>query len=353
MKTLDELVNIAILSNNVTLLKFIFEQGYNDVEACFKLVEKRTGSAIEGPPVTKDIMNFLIEKIETSPKKSMVRPLIIHKVQKDMATNWCHRVNNNSTLMLTVIDDPAQAERDLDSGIVSLEEINYRNNSNFTVLLYLSINACKIENSISLIQKLIVLGADVNLCNNSGSTPLMYACRHSNEDSKPEVVDILLAHPKIDVNIKNDGEGMNAFEYACSYVSTTSSIETVKKLLQHPQIDVNVRDMILDRKTGKFFGQTVLMRVSFHSANPLKLEIMKLLLAREDIDINATCNTIGVTALGYLLKNTKLVIPKFSMNAIQMLIAHPKMDWNVKCHKGKTVSDYLIEELRPLPVKTT
>jgi ankyrin repeat protein len=81
---------------------------------------------------------------------------------------------------------------------------------------------------------------DVNLQNNNGWTALMVASRTSNTDSTEETVKMLLEHSKIDVNLQNKN-GWTALMIASRTSNTNSTENTVKMLLEHPNIDINLQ----------------------------------------------------------------------------------------------------------------
>jgi len=84
------------------------------------------------------------------------------------------------------------------------------------------------EDNEKQVRELIPQIKDINIKNWNGETLLMYATRHQNN---PNIVELLLIHPDIDVNIEK--EGKNALYYAIKniYPSYTNKEETIKLLL--------------------------------------------------------------------------------------------------------------------------
>lgn len=114
---------------------------------------------------------------------------------------------------------------------------------------------------------------NVNYQNANGSFPLKIACYQGNK----EMINTLLTHPDINVNLKGTIDNCTVLIYACR----RGDIETVKALLAKPEIDKTVKDN---------FGNTALIAASSHG----HAEIVKLLV--DDCTINMT-NSSGNTAL--------------------------------------------------------
>ena len=74
-------------------------------------------------------------------------------------------------------------------------------------------------------------GFKVNMDHEYGYTLVHYAC---DEDSRSAVIPILLAHPDIDVNVK-DEDGQTPFYYACN-----GRPSCVREMLKDSRVKVNV-----------------------------------------------------------------------------------------------------------------
>ena len=140
-----------------------------------------------------------------------------------------------SALMVTLKQNPVQALKDLESGEVSLEEINHQNSGKWTALMYVCRNSCKISNSAVLIQKLLDLGANVNLKMADDFTALILTCSSSNTDDK--AAEILLKHPGIEVNHFTSSGYDTALTFACHNGFT----KRVEMLMKHPKIDIKIK----------------------------------------------------------------------------------------------------------------
>lgn len=99
-------------------------------------------------------------------------------------------------------------------------------------------------------------------------TPLMYACNNNNL----EAVKLLIEHPDIDANVKDDG-GHTAFYYVCVYINC--DLDIIKLLISDPRVDVNIPDNL---------GMTA---YSACLQNPQDcVEVIKILISDNRIDKN-------------------------------------------------------------------
>ena len=176
---------------------------------------------------------------------------------------------------------------------------------------------------------------DVNL-KFEGNTPLFTAC---NEDN-PDVVELLLEREDIDINIR-DNNGFTPFILAClkgnievvklfleredishdlalvlHLACHVGQIEVVKVLLNHKNINVNAQDT--DGRTPLFMAcDSPIVTIE------TKVKIVKMLLDKEGIDIEAKNYESGLTAIDvarnegleeitWMLENHgKPLLPKF------------------------------------------
>jgi ankyrin repeat protein len=111
--------------------------------------------------------------------------------------------------------------------------------------------------------------------------------------------------------VTEEGETPLHVAYACN------SLRAIKELLQLPATLVNARD-------GQ--GTTPLTR-AVEEENEVALT---LLLARQDIDVNASGGSYGASALAIAVLNGSLSI-------VELLLAHPLIDINVMVEKGQTL----------------
>ena len=159
-------------------------------------------------------------------------------------------VKKNSSLMFTIHRNPLKALNDLKNGVYSDDYINYQNEYGWTILHYLCRNAAKIPYAHDLIEFLLNHPIiDVNLKNGSNrhhSTPLMLACRNLHTDSDEKTVEMLLKHKNIIVDQRfdfNDIYNWTVLMIICYFFSINGIGEkSIELLLQHPKTDVNIQN---------------------------------------------------------------------------------------------------------------
>ena len=140
---------------------------------------------------------------------------------------------------------------------------------------------------IAKIQEAIRAGADVNVKNKYGVTPLCIA----SQNAHAEIVKLLIA-AKADVNVADKTDGVTPL-----YMASQKGHAEIVRLLLAAKADVNVA-----RKTD---GVTPLSMASQGG----HAEIVKLLIAAKT-DVNAARKTDGVTPLGIALQESHTEIVK-------------------------------------------
>lgn len=88
---------------------------------------------------------------------------------------------------------------------------------------------------LATIQAILRKGGDVNAPDFNGNTPLMNACIWGN----PDVIKVLLNHPKIKVNVINAQPG-SAPMTALIYASIYAKIEAINCLINDESLDLDV-----------------------------------------------------------------------------------------------------------------
>ena len=141
---------------------------------------------------------------------------------------------------------------------------------------------------------------NINAQDKFGKTPLIIAISHGCE----EVVRILLAQPNLDVNMA-DMAGHTPLMEACYPGGET----IVSMLLGHEHIQVNKADF--------YYEETALM----FAVNELSPELVRLLLTRDDINVNAQ-DKDRCTALMYSCMNGNTEI-------VRILLEHKDIDINL------------------------
>ena len=98
------------------------------------------------------------------------------------------------------------------------------------------------DNNKEEIVRLLQQGADINEQDSNGYTALLLACQYNHT----EIVEILLKHNKINVNLKDtgvflmniSGGGDSPFLSACA----NNRYECVRLMIQDPRVDINMAD---------------------------------------------------------------------------------------------------------------
>jgi ankyrin repeat protein len=199
---------------------------------------------------------------------------------------------------------------------------------------------------------------DVNFQNNSKmKTALMVAVDNGND----KCVEILYAHEKIDITLKNScghtvrkSYGHTAFFEACR--RGNAAVKCVKILLENEKIDI---------REQCFEGNTPLMNIISSMNEENAMDILKVLCQHKDIDkvINygKTCTALTLaTRLGYCkVIELLLQVPSIDINTcsyaliiaaengfascIDVLRKHPGINLNYKNYEGNTALNYAVK----------
>ena len=164
--------------------------------------------------------------------------------------------------------------------------------------------------------------SDPNTCPDNGGDALVAAAKEGNAGE----VQRLMKCPEIDVNhadrSRMDTPGVLADHTPLYLASQSGHVEVVNILLQHPKVDVNYRD---------FYNRTALWWASVRG----HLEIVKLLVndSRTDVNLGGLMSSNNNPAFGEgppLMMASQLGL----VEVVQELILHPQIDVN----KPNTVS---------------
>lgn len=159
------------------------------------------------------------------------------------------------------------------------------------------------SDNVNAVKALVANGADPNALV-GGLTPLTGAVRRNNI----EIVKALLASSKIDVNQVDGIEGMPALLYAAQ---DKEHIEIFKLLVKQDDIDINKCVPLI----GAVYGNNV--------------EAVEILLNRDKINVNATDQFSNSTALHISAKRGNEPI-------VKLLLNHPEIDINARDNDGNT-----------------
>ena len=169
--------------------------------------------------------------------------------------------------------------------------------------------------------KYVVPNINLNLQDKYGMTAVMYAARYN----RVEMVNALLTHganktPKIDVNLLSDtGFRQRSDSRASTALMLARNLDIVKLLLAYETIDVNVTDL---------HGNSALHRACMTDyPTLLDVEIIKTLLQVRNIDINLQ-NEWGETALISAINS--------GFDTAASVLLDYKADVNIQDKTGKT-----------------
>ena len=193
---------------------------------------------------------------------SLLRRLLVEKIDADFAHN--DKAGNGIFFYATLVPD-AQTIAYLKTKASDL--LNHKNKDGRTPICE-SIQANSSKKLLKAIQLLVTAGADVNICDNNGYSPLIYACKNQ---SPEECIKFILEHGAA-VNTQT-ADGVTALHFAVSL----NRVDLVKLLLSFHAL--SKRDM---------YGATPLF-------NAPTVEIAQQLITNEN-DINIA-NDSGTTPL--------------------------------------------------------
>ena len=191
-------------------------------------------------------------------------------------------------------------------------EMDAKDDWHLSALIYAIIYAIQLHQDGMQILKLLLTcdNIDVNLKDEDGQTPLMWAGMFANELG----IRLLLAHRDIQVN-ERDKRDRTALHVAANRGYT----EAMQLLLAHGDIQANIRDEN---------GQTAL-HLAARRGNE---EAMQLLLAHGDIQVNIR-DYKGSTALHVAVGQWEL---QWDFKAVQLLLARDDLEVNATDDRGES-----------------
>ncbi len=252
-----DLMVYYILRNNIEKVKLILEKdGFDvnkeDINGRIPLLEATHMNHIE-------IVKLLLEK----------ENIDINKHNKNFDTSLMFAIMKNNTEIVKLLLEKENID------------VN-KQNKNGTTPLMVSIDRGNTEIAKLLLEKENI---DVNKQNTTGVTSLIYALYTvSRHEQNIEIVNLLLEKPGININLQKDDKTS-----AITYAITNNLHLLVKKLLDMGA-DITMIDNLKSR--------TLLIIAAKESRQPATDIILKLLLDKKQININAKDN-LGKNALDY------------------------------------------------------
>lgn len=251
--------------------------------------------------------------------------------------------SNSKQTALHILSQTGNVNSDFASNIIKLllarPEIDIHiQDSEGNTFLYYAINNYKehVYNKI-VIDVIQNLQFDVTIKNNFKENLLNKAC----QSKLPNIIKILIEKPEIDVNAQHITTKLSPLQISCNL----GDLDSIKLLLSHPKINVNIKDednnfplltaipqitelLLAHPKInvnikGKS-GNTALHKM----CNFADYEIINLLLAHPKINVNEQ-NIRGETPLYQSCLSRKNKVTK-------LLLAHPNIDVNVKNIENKS-----------------
>ena len=183
---------------------------------------------------------------------------------------------------------------------------------------------------------------DVNCKSPDDMAVFHLAVEHAILDGDVQIVQMFLAHKDLDVNLVDIPTRATPLTVAI----TNEHVEVVKLILAHPQVDVNRRNgygnialmialmatenlqkvsndrLLKETEDEGVDGAPVLVMPQTTKSN---LQIVKMLLAHKDVDLNLGYENLGVTPLS-------VASFKGHVELVKLMLAHPKLDVN---HHGQ------------------
>jgi len=171
-------------------------------------------------------------------------------------------------------------------------------------------------------------GIDVNFTWYRGWTALTQACNQG----YAEIVELLLTHPNINVNLTQNQELHTPLVYACG----VGSPKIAELLLKHPGIDVNLsgRDnwtplmtacLVQNLEVVKLFLADPRVDITLRGHQDLDALMLTCLLGNEDV-LSALLDHPNITECMTDNLYLHLALNSDHITALKVLIEHPKMD---------------------------
>ena len=295
----------AIRQNNLSKIKTYVEQG-GDIHGILDTYEDEYGFATYSNPLTyacmknqPEIVQYLVDTgadVNEEHSENGYTPL--HYAVQNNSLDIVDKLLVHDAAVNPKTDD-GDTPLDFASEKNSLEIVKYLVDKKKADVTDKSLYYAVENNSLELITYLVDKGGNINAKYKDGDTLLQHACQVKNNlEIRLEIVKYLVEKKKADVNSKNNYHE-TPLHHACSY----GSLAIVKYLVEKGA-DVNALDVK---------GETLLHKVCFFNEDPL--EIVKYLVEKIKADVNAQTDSNADTSLHYasggLNANNNLELVKY------------------------------------------
>ena len=168
------------------------------------------------------------------------------------------------------------------------------------------LTACE-KNDIKIAESCLNLKADPNIKTKDGYwSGLHYAA----EKNYPEMCDLLLAHPKINVNIR-DNDDWTPLMISCYY----GHGEITQKLVSASGVDLNCQSSD---------GSTAAIIATYYN----QTECLEILTTKDSVNWNIQTN-LGWTAVMYAMNNKHV-------ENVKILLTIPHLNWNLRTNDNRS-----------------
>lgn len=181
-------------------------------------------------------------------------------------------------------------------------------------------------------------------------SPLHLAIEIKNID----IIQLLLNHEQIDVNLQSLYEGgynfLEKYSILKSPLSISIDIDSLhifKMIINHPRIDASIN--IVEKEYNEARSEYVTEFKPLHLAvQKNRAKMVKLLIKRQDVDVNSlygskTCTFIETTALN-------IAIDQENKEIVRILLSKPNINVNIKSFHEKHISYEIDERSEMTPI---
>jgi ankyrin repeat protein len=315
---------IACYNFNIEVVKILIDNGAN--------LNLQSNNGFSSIMILQTALNFI--ELENDENIVMILQIMSHMINNGVNINLKND-NKDDILSIAVNNSKYYGIGQIKLLIEKAKmNINSRYKSNKTPLI-LACYFLNISSSYEAIEYIINNGADINVCDKRGYTPLMYlVCKSHNITT--ELIDAikLLINNGADMNIKSN-DSHSALSIACINAVKSGNI-SILKLLINSGADVNI----------KFNFNANCLSYLVYKGRDLSLRLIDSFIDN-GVDMNIqSSNTLNGNYDGYTLLHyaAQGIVEKTSMNEVIKILIQNGTDPSIKNNKGQTYEDILIKQ---------